>query len=176
MRKPLKRYYGHGHLHFLTFSCYRRRPLLSSVRARNLVVKILAEVRARYDFGVVGYVLMPEHVHLLISVPAKGTPSKVVQVLKQRVSRALRAKTRRSAKGQLALKFPDAADGLRRFWQRRFFDFNVYSGRKLRQKLDYMHRNPLVRKLVEHPKDWPWSSWSFYEKGERGLLKIDFGE
>jgi putative transposase len=173
MRNPLKRYYGRGHLHFLTFSCYRRRPLLGSGRARNLFVKILAEVRARYDFRVIGYVLMPDHVHLLIGEPKKDTPSKVVQVLKQRVSRALRAKRRRSAKGQLPLKFPDAPDGLRRFWQRRFFDFNVYSGQKLRQKLDYMHRNPLVRKLVTHPKDWPWSSWSFYEKGEEGLIKID---
>jgi putative transposase len=125
MRNRLKRYYGRGHLHFLTFSCYRRRPLLGSVRARNLFVKILGEVRARHDFRVVGYVLMPEHVHLLISEPANGTPSKVVQVLKQRVSRALRAKRRRSTKGQLPLKFPDAEDGLRRFWQRRFFDFNV---------------------------------------------------
>ena len=48
----------------------------------------------------------------------------------------------------------------RRFWQRRYYDFNVYSQRKLRAKLDYMHGNPIAEKLVMNPKDWPWSSWS----------------
>jgi putative transposase len=64
MQKGLKRYYGQGHLHFLTFSCYRRLPFLKTVRARNLFVRELARVRAEYGFSLVGYVVMPEHVHL----------------------------------------------------------------------------------------------------------------
>jgi putative transposase len=59
------------------------------------------------------------------------------------------------------------------FWQRRFYDFNVWSDKKLRERLDYMHRNPVQRKLVVHPKDRPWSSWSHYAKGEPGLIRID---
>jgi hypothetical protein len=59
------------------------------------------------------------------------------------------------------------------FWQRRFYDFNVWSEKKLKEKLHYMHRNPVDRKLVQHPQDWPWSSWSFYAKGEQGLIRID---
>ena len=59
------------------------------------------------------------------------------------------------------------------FWQRRFYDYNVWSDGKLEQKLDYMHRNPVRRGLVSHPKYWPWSSWSNYEKGEPGLIRID---
>ena len=59
------------------------------------------------------------------------------------------------------------------FCQRRFSDFNVWNEKKLLEKLDYMHRNPVDRNLVEHPKDWPWSSWSFYDKGESGLIRID---
>jgi len=82
MKNKLKRYYGRRDLHFITFSCYERRPLLGSVRAKNLFV---GEVRERYGFKLVGYVLMPEHVHLLLGESAKGTPSKVIQVLKQRV-------------------------------------------------------------------------------------------
>ena len=74
--------------------CYRRLPLLRSVRARNVFVQILGEVRDRYGFSLVGYVVMPEHIHLLISEPAKGTPSTAIQVLKQRVSRRLRRKKR----------------------------------------------------------------------------------
>ena len=66
---------------FITFTCYRRLPLLRSVRARNAFVHVLGEVRDRYGFSTVGYVVMPELIHLLIREPAKGTHSTVIQVL-----------------------------------------------------------------------------------------------
>jgi len=173
MPKGLKRYYGRGHLHFLTFSCYRRLPLLKTVRARHLFVRELARVRAEYGFLLVGYVVMPEHVHLLISEPKKGTPSTVLQMLKQRVSQKLRKKRRNVSAKQLRLAFPEPVETPRSFWQPRFYDFNVYTNAKKREKLGYMHSNPVTRGLVRHPKDWPWSSWSFYTKGEAGLIAID---
>ena len=76
MPKGLKRYYGLGHLHFLTFSCYRRLPLLRTAKARNVFVRALSVMRERYRFLLVGYVVMPEHVHLLISEPAQGRTDK----------------------------------------------------------------------------------------------------
>jgi putative transposase len=172
MRNPLRRYYGRGDLHFVTFSCYRRRAFLGTRRARDRFVRILDEVRSRYEFRLVGYVVMPEHVHLLISEPRKGNPSKVLQALKQRVSRALRRRRRKPVAGQLSLAFAESPSVARAFWQRRFYDFNVWSRKKLNEKLEYMHGNPVQRKLVLHPKDWPWSSWSYYAKGE-GLIRID---
>jgi putative transposase len=162
MPKGLKRYYGRGDLHFLTFSCYRRLPLLGTVEARMAFVDALGKIRQRYQFLLVGYVVMPEHVHLLISEPARVTPSVVLKVLKQRVSRDLRKKS-----GQAR------GEGLLRFWQPRFYDFNVYSAKKRREKLEYMHANPVTRELVQDPKDWPWSSFSYYAKGETGFLPID---
>jgi putative transposase len=172
MANKLIRHYGRGHLHFITFTCFRRLPLLRSVRARNIFVQILGEVRDRYGFSLVGYVVMPEHIHLLISEPAKGTPSTVIQVLKQRTSRRLRRKRRRPT-GQLNLIFASGEDWLPRFWQRRFYDFNVWSLKKRVEKLHYMHMNPLKRKLVDHPRDWPWSSFSFYANPKHGLICID---
>ena len=115
---------------------------------------------------------MPEHVHLIISEPRKGTPSQSLQVLKQRVSRALRRRPR-DASAQLSLPFCCREAEAPAFWQRRFYDFNVWSSGKLREKLNYMHRNPVQRRLVVHPKEWPWSSWSYYEKGKPGLIAID---
>jgi putative transposase len=171
MPKGLKRYYGRGHLHFLTFSCYGRPPLLRAVRAKNLFLKELARVRREYSFALIGYVVMPEHVHLLVSEPKKGTPSTVLQMLKQRVSRKVRQKKTDHAIAQVHLPFPEQR--LPQFWQARFYDFNVYTDRKRREKLDYMHGNPVTRKLVRRPQDWPWSSYLFYEKGERGLITID---
>ena len=147
-------------------------PFLRSVRAKNTSVQILGEVRDRYGFSLVGYVVMPEHIHLLMSELKIGTPSTVIQVLKQRVSRRLRRKKRANA-GQLNLSFEGAEDSQRRFWQRRFYDFNVWSLKKRVEKLHYMHMNPLKRKLVDHPKDWPWSSCSFYSNPKHGLIRID---
>jgi putative transposase len=172
MPAGLKRRYGQRHLHFITFSCYRRLPLLRSVASRNLFVNILGDVRDRYGFALVGYVVMPEHIHLLIGEPQKGTPSTVLQVLKQRVSRRLRQR-KRAHKGQFRLRFEEGEDSLPQFWQPRFYDFNVWSQKKKVEKLHYMHMNPMKRKLVAHPKDWPWSSFSFYATRSPGLLRID---
>ena len=171
MANNLTRHYGRGHLHFITFTCYRRLPLLRSVRARNVFVQILDEVRDRYGFSLVGYVVMPEHIHLLISEPVKGTPSTVIQVLKQRVSRRLRRK-RRAPAGQQSLVFACGDESLPRFWQRRFYDFNVWTRKKKIEKLNYMHMNPVKRGLVRHPKDWPWSSYAFYA-GQDTRIRID---
>ena len=84
MPKGSRRRYGLGHFHFITCSCYRLLPLFASVRAKNLFVRILGEVRDRFGFALVGYVVMPNHIHLLIIEPAKGTPSSVIQVLRSK--------------------------------------------------------------------------------------------
>jgi putative transposase len=59
------------------------------------------------------------------------------------------------------------------FWQRRFYDFNVWSEKKMREKLKYMYANPVRRNLVDHPGDWLWSSWSYYATGKAGLVPVD---
>ena len=155
-RNPLIRLYGRGDLHFVTFSCYRRRPLLASGRSRETFLRVLDELRNRDGFRVLGYVVMPEHVHLLLSEPVHGDLSKTLQVLKQKVSRELNG------------------DGDGPFWQRRFYDFNVRSREKVKEKLEYMHANPSVRGLVENPREWVWSSWSHYAKRDGGLLPHRF--
>jgi putative transposase len=132
-------------------------PLLHSARGRNIFVHVLDEVRKEYGFKLVGYVVMPEHVHLLMSEPQRGTPSTVLKMLKQRVSRVL----------------PSEDSPLPQFWQRRFFDFNVWTRKKKIEKLGYMHANPLKRGLVEDAKDWPWSSYAFYQQRGEILIEID---
>ena len=161
MPKKLKRYYGRGDLHFLTFSCYRRLPLLRTIRAPNVFVHALGKIRERYKFLLVGYVVMPDHVHLLISEPPNATPSVVLKALKRRVARDLRKNKRHASAAQLPLSFMNAGVGLARFWQPRFYDFNVYTRHKKREKLEYMHGNPVKRGLVKSPDAWMWSSFHF---------------
>jgi len=164
----LKRFYGQHHLHFITCSCYDRLPLLGSVRARNTFLEILKETRDRYGFNLVGFVVMPEHIHLLMSEPASGSPSTVMQVLKQRVALRLRSSLRPPApEEQLSPHAADSAHPLPQFWERRFYDFNIWSHKKRIEKLGYMHLNPVKRGLVIHPRDWTWSSYSFYADTEQ---------
>lgn len=145
-------------------------PLLASPKSRDIFLRILSQVRDRYDFGLFGYVVMPEHIHLLISEPNTADPSMVMKVLKQRVSRALRRRKKsRAAAGQMRLWEEPVVRRHVRFWQRRYYDFNVWSERKRNQKMNYMHFNPVKRGLVASPKDWKWSSYRFYWQNEEGL-------
>jgi len=171
MPKRLKRAYGSGDMHFITFSCYRRLPLLASAPARDIFVQVLRQVRSDYDLKLVGYVVMPEHVHLLISEPTRGTPSTVLKMLKQRVSHRLRRKPRSASSAQESFPVAWPAGDLPQLWQRRFYDFNVWSGKKRVEKLAYMHMNPVKCGLVEDPKDWRWSSYSFYQG--RGAVPVE---
>src|SRR5882672_7607657 len=120
MPSGLHRTYGAHHLHFITCSCYRRWPLLGSARCCDRFLSVLEQTRQRYRFVVVGYVVMPEHIHLLITEPEVGTPSTVMQVLKQRTARALLPKKKRSDPRQRLL-FGDIPRPP--FWQARFYDF-----------------------------------------------------
>jgi putative transposase len=144
MPKALVRYQHAGDLHFVTFSCYRRRQYLGSAAARDLFQRSLETMRTRYDFFVTGYVVMPEHVHLLIGESKRAVLAKAIQALKLSV-----AVQRRK----------------RPFWQPRYYDFNVFTDRKRIEKLRYIHRNPVTRGLVEEPDAWIWSSFRHYWMG-----------
>jgi putative transposase len=172
MPSGLHRTYGVHPLHFITTSCYRRLPLLNSARARDRFLSIFEETRQQYRFVVVGYVVMPEHVHLLLSEPEVGSPSTVMQVLKQRTARALLPSRKRKNPRQREL-FGDQPR--RAFWQARSYDFNVWSTKKRVEKLRYMHRNPVKRGLVGSPEQWRWSSYRHYLLAEPGPVRVNVG-
>jgi len=116
---------------------------------------------------------MPEHVHLVLSEPVERTLSVALKVLKQRISRDFRGGIPDSDKHLLPPGLRNFATNLPRFWEPRFYDFNVYTLEKLYEKLNYMHANPVTRGLVDHPAAWIWSSYRFYETGEQVIISID---
>ena len=119
-------------------------PWLNSARRRDLFLSILEQARRRYRFVVLGYVVMPEHFHLLIGEPEEGDPSKVMQVVKQRFAqRVLRWRRKRRVEQAWLWK-----SGPEHVWQARFYDFNIWCERKRVEKVRYMHRNPVKRGLV----------------------------
>jgi len=152
MTLGLVRYQESGNLHFITFSCYQRRPFLRTQRARNLFEETLERMRQKHDFFITGYVIMPEHVHLLLSEPRKGSLAISLHAIKLSMSK----------------QSPE-----RPFWQARYYDFNVYTEKKRVEKLRYMHRNPVKRGLVEKAEEWQWSSFQHYFTGEPGVVEIE---
>ncbi|ADV81227.1 REP-associated tyrosine transposase [Terriglobus saanensis] len=151
MTRGLKRYQTSGHDHFLTFNCYGRRPYLSSDSACSLFEDALERMRIRYAFQVYGYVVMPEHVHLLVDEPKNGTLDEAIKGIKLSVT--LRSRQRP-------------------FWLPRYHDFNIFTVTKFREKLRYLHRNPVVRGLVSEPEEWGASSYLHYLNGVRGRVEI----
>jgi putative transposase len=151
----LKRYQQTGNIHFVTFSCYRREALLGNPQARDTFVVTLERARRWYGFYMTGFVVMPEHVHLLLSEPERSNLAVALQMLKQIVSQELNKHATNP------------------FWQPRYYDFNVYRQQKLMEKLDYMHRNPVQRGLVTRPEDWRWSSARHYATGAECEVEIE---
>jgi putative transposase len=157
---------------FITTSCYQRRPLLSNPRDRDLFLRVLEQVRRRYQFVLVGYVVMPEHVHLLVSEPERANPSVVMQALKQGFARRLFRRWRARQNDRQACLW-DAALSAGHIWQRRFYDFVVSTERKRVERLRYMHRNPVKRGLVLEPDQWRWGSYRHYACGEAGPVFVN---
>ncbi len=150
----LKRFQKAEALHFITFSCFRRLPLLEAPDPKNTVEAILELTRARHQARVYAYVLMPEHVHLLINEPPSILLAQFLKAVKQIASRKL--------KGQHE-----------KFWQERYFDRNIRGESARSEVIRYIHRNPVKRGLVASPGDYRWSSFNHYATGMPGVIGIE---
>jgi putative transposase len=154
MPSGLRRYQTSGHDHFLTFTCCHRLALLDDIFARTTFEQTLEILRARHEFHVFGYVIMPNHVHLLVSEPRRHLLADTLRALKTETSKKLK-------------------QDRPQFWQRRYYDRNIITQTEFVEKLRYIHRNPVAEKLVERPEDWPWSSYRHWLTGECGRIEIE---
>ena len=152
---------------FLTFSCHHRLPLMRNPAICAVVLDSLRFSRTRYDLRVFAWVIMPEHMHLVV-MPTKGTVAPALTAFK--VSVAKRVIDRWTALDAPILVKIRTADGRPRFWQKGGgHDRNVRDAAELRRKIQYIHRNSVERGLVEHPEEWRWSSvrwWMGLRDGE----------
>jgi putative transposase len=150
----LKRFQRAEALHFITFSCLHRLPLLESSGSKETVEAILEQTRARHQARVYAYVLMPEHMHLLINEPPAILVAQFLKALKQITSRQLRG------------DHPQ-------FWQPRYYDSNIHEETARSEVIRYIHRNPVKRGLVASAGQYPWSSFNHYATGMRGVVEIE---
>jgi putative transposase len=160
-KKCRRRYDEPGQARELTFSCYRRFQFLSRERTRLWFVEALEKARRRWPFDLWAYVVMPEHVHLIVYPRAAGARlSGFLQGLKEPVARQALAYLRCHAPEWLPrLTVREGKRERHRFWQPGGgYDRNVFDPSTAGQMIDYLHANPVRRGLVERPEDWPWSS------------------
>jgi putative transposase len=150
----LKRFQKAEALHFITFSCFHRLPLLEAPSTCETFEGVLEQMRARHEARIYAYVLMPEHVHLLVNEPPRILLAQFLKALKQMTSRKLRGQ-----RGQ--------------FWQTRYYDSNIRGEEARFKVIRYIHRNPVKRGLAAKPEDWAWPSFRHYATGVRGVVEIE---
>ena len=154
MPSRLHRFHNSGQTHFITFSCWHRHPYFADPATRPVFETALKRIRHAFLLRIYGYVVMPDHVHLLLSEPRRETLAVAIKSLKQGVSRRL------------------ICDELH-FLQKRYYDFNVHDQEKFQEKLRYIHRNPVKKELCARPGDWQWSSFRHYATGHEGIVEIE---
>ncbi len=168
LRRKLKRYETPNHARYLTFSCYRRLPLFKNDKIKQVFVDQLDLTRQRLDFILYAWVIMPEHVHLLLMPNLESaTVRQILHALKRPVSENILARWRRLDAGILT-KLTDTQNNPH-FWQPGGgYDRNIFTTDELLEKIQYIHTNPVRRGLVKHETDWPWSSARWYDR-KKGL-------
>ncbi len=177
--KTLKHYNLPGHAHELTFSCFQKRNFLGSEIACKWLIESIMQSRVRLSFQVWAYVFMPSHVHLLLYPQASDYRiSRILWSIKYPVTlHAISFYKRESPEflGEMADGQPNGKISFR-FWQRGAgYDRNLTSPDIIRSAIDYIHRNPVRKRLVERAEDWYWSSAACYAGKGNYPLGIDVG-
>ncbi len=166
IRKTRRFFNDPGHAHELTFTCYRRMKLLDRDRSRNWMVFALEQARRRWEFELWGYVIMPEHVHVLLFPKQHNYDmSMIVKSIKQSVARRAVGWLRLNAPAflpRLRVRWPNGREEYR-FWQQGGgYDRNLFNDRSAWASIQYMHANPVRRELATSEIHWRWSSARWY--------------
>jgi len=175
-RKLVKHYDLPGHAHFLTFSCYRRLPLLTKDRTRNWFIEALEKAREQHQLDLWAWVIMPEHVHLLIYPRQPEYRMKaILAFIKKPVGSKAIGYLRRYAPHFLEkLTVSHKSRTYRRFWQAGpGQDHNLYEPEAIHKVAEYIHNNLVRRGLVSHPDDWLWSSSADWSGKPTVGLRVD---
>jgi putative transposase len=166
---PREIYDEDGHAHFVTFSCFKKRRLLDHDKTKEIVLSVLEKQLTNESAHCFGFVIMPNHVHAVLWFSETGSLASFMKAWKQQTSFQIKQFFTR---GQT--RYSDTFDLADPIWQARYYDFNVYSERKLQEKLQYMHENPVRAGLIATPSEWPFSSARFYETGESVGVQISY--
>lgn len=175
----LPRFHIEGHIYYITTVVFNRLPIFIRPSFIIPLIDSLNFYRYQQTFKLLGYVIMPNHIHLIIWPSGKATVSDIMRDFKKFTSGRIIRQAEVEERGDWLTAFQQAGEQTGRsdnkVWQDSYWDENIYTERFLRQKLNYVHRNPLRANLVEHLADYPYSSYHNYELGEEWMIEIDRG-
>lgn len=157
----VSRYNLENYCHSVTTKIYRNRTIFKDETASELLIQIIYEVREKLGFKLIGFVVMPDHVHLMVVPDKKNTISDVMRYIKGRFSR-------RYGKLSRGMNSPDyevqdhRTGNLSRpnpkIWQESFYDHVIRNRKEFNERLNYLYNNPVKANLVENPEDYKYSS------------------
>ena len=154
--RRLPRYNTEGECHFVTSVTRDHRQIFRDSDNVAILVKALGFYQRRGDLRLLGYVVMPDHIHLMI-VPTGGTVSDVMRNIKAYTGNAIRQ------------RIGTESD----VWQDSFYDHLVEDERDFQVRLGYMHENPLRSGIVEDLKAYPYSSYTNFYTDLEPVLEVD---
>jgi len=133
--------------------------LLTHLPAVTIFVEVLDQLRSKSNVKLLGYVIMPEHVHLVIHPPDGLKVGRWIGELKSLSARRILVAGHPAEK---RLSVGNGASQRHQFWQPRCYDHNCRTPETVKEKINYCHKNPVTRGLVTDPGDWRWSSYGYY--------------
>ena len=170
----LKHYDNLGTARFITFSCAHRWKLLTNPVTISIVLDEINAARRKFDLAVFAYVIMPNHVHLVIYPRSPVEMGKVIGEIKSLSAKRIFASWREQDNSMLTrLRSPRKDKSKRAFWLAKCFDHNCRTIETIKEKLVYCHNNPVKAGLVANAGEWKWSSYKWYHGDRSGQLAID---
>jgi putative transposase len=158
-----------GATYFFTVVAERRRPLFRSLSAVRALEEAVAAVQARHSFEIEAQVMLPDHLHVMWTLPDGDADfSTRWRLIKSGFTRSYVRTT-----GVVARSASRRAKSEQGVWQRRYWEHLIRDEKDFAAHLDYIHYNPVRHGLVSAPRDWPHST--FAEWVARGAYEADWG-
>jgi REP element-mobilizing transposase RayT len=149
--------YGKGHLHLITCTCFQKLPKLGEEKHRDVFVRLMEELRVKFRFAIVGYVVMPDHFRLLMREPEIDTAANAVETLQARYRR----------------RYNNSARSDEQVWENRFSDTHIVGAEAVAATLASMHAEPVKAGLALNPEEWEWSSARAYAGLPEGVVTVE---
>lgn len=173
--KKLLKFDDNSYVHFITTGTFKNLPYFRNEECCQVLLEELEFYSSKFEFTLPGYVIMPDHLHLLLwwdKTEKYGlSVSKIMQCIKGAAARRIISL---KISGSLEHLLQATSEIVRnnskshkrnikhRLWRRGFYDFNIYTEEKLAEKLNYIHHNPVKAGLVSEPGNYRWSSYKLY--------------
>ena len=165
-----------GNAYFVTTRINHYEPIFKNRNYCRIIINSLSFYKNKFDYRLIAYVIMPDHIHLIIYPPEKTSICSIMRDFKKFTSKQIIKKLKEEKKVSQLRLFASYADSLHQYsvWRNEFRSLHIYSKKVLRIKVNYIHKNPVKRGLVKYQEDYLYSSYRNYYLGDNSIIDVDF--